>query len=108
MVSMLASSAVDRGFDPRSGQTKDYKISVFKLNNNHSLTCSPFTDYNRSIGTTFYNRSIGRGDNHSIIDRGDNHSIIDRGDNSSVIDRGDNTSMYYFILPAISYIFLSC
>jgi hypothetical protein len=28
MVSMLASSAVDRGFDPRSGQTKDYKIGI--------------------------------------------------------------------------------
>ena len=28
MVSVLASSAVDRGFDPRSGQTKDYKIGV--------------------------------------------------------------------------------
>ena len=26
MVSVLASSAVDRGFEPRSGQTKDYKI----------------------------------------------------------------------------------
>ncbi len=24
MVSMLASSAVDRGFEPRSGKTKDY------------------------------------------------------------------------------------
>ena len=28
MVSMLASSVVDRGFEPRSGQTKDYKISI--------------------------------------------------------------------------------
>ena len=28
MVSMLASSAVDCGFESRSGQTKDYKISV--------------------------------------------------------------------------------
>ena len=28
MVSILASSAVDRGFDPRSGQTKDYKIDI--------------------------------------------------------------------------------
>jgi hypothetical protein len=28
MVSMLASSAVDRGFDPRSGQTTDYKIGI--------------------------------------------------------------------------------
>jgi hypothetical protein len=28
MVSMLASSAVDRGVEPRSGQTKDYKIGI--------------------------------------------------------------------------------
>ena len=28
MVSLLVSSAVDRGFEPRSGQTKDYKISI--------------------------------------------------------------------------------
>ena len=26
MVSMLASSAVDHGFEPRTGQTKDYKL----------------------------------------------------------------------------------
>ena len=29
MVSVLASSVVDRGFKPWSGQTKDYKILVF-------------------------------------------------------------------------------
>jgi hypothetical protein len=29
MVSLLASSAVDRGFDPRSGQTKDYKVGIW-------------------------------------------------------------------------------
>ena len=28
MVSVLASSAVDRGFEPRSGQTKDFKIGM--------------------------------------------------------------------------------
>ena len=28
MVSVLASSAVDRGFEPWSGQTKDYKIGI--------------------------------------------------------------------------------
>ena len=28
MVSMLASSAVDRGFEPRSGKTKDYEIGI--------------------------------------------------------------------------------
>jgi hypothetical protein len=29
MVSVLASSAVDPGFEPRSGQTKDYKIGIY-------------------------------------------------------------------------------
>jgi hypothetical protein len=29
MVSVLASSAVDRWFEPRSGQTKDYNIFIF-------------------------------------------------------------------------------
>ena len=29
MVSVLASSAVDRRFEPRSGQTKDYKIGIY-------------------------------------------------------------------------------
>ena len=28
MISVLASSAVDRGFEPRLGQTKDYKIGI--------------------------------------------------------------------------------
>jgi hypothetical protein len=28
MVGVLASSAVDRGCEPRSGQTKDYKICI--------------------------------------------------------------------------------
>jgi hypothetical protein len=28
MVSMIASSAVDRGFKPQTGQTKDYEISI--------------------------------------------------------------------------------
>ena len=29
MISVLASSVVDRGFEPRSGQTKDYEINIF-------------------------------------------------------------------------------
>ena len=28
MVSVFASSTVDRGFEPQSGQTKDYKIGI--------------------------------------------------------------------------------
>jgi len=29
IISILASSAVDRGFEPRSGQTKDYAIGFY-------------------------------------------------------------------------------
>jgi hypothetical protein len=36
MVSVLASSAVDCGFEPRSGQTKDYKIGIFCLSVKHA------------------------------------------------------------------------
>ena len=37
MVSMLASSAVDRGFKPRSGQTKDYKIGICCFSGKHAV-----------------------------------------------------------------------
>ena len=37
MVSVLASSAVDRGFEPRSGQTKDYKIGICCFSAKHAL-----------------------------------------------------------------------
>ena len=36
MVSVLASSAVDRGLEPRSGQTKDYKIGICCFYAKHS------------------------------------------------------------------------
>jgi hypothetical protein len=36
MVSVLASSVVDRGFEPRSGQTKDYKISMCCFSAKHA------------------------------------------------------------------------
>ena len=36
MVSMLASSAVDHGFEPRSGQTKDYKIGMCCFSAKHA------------------------------------------------------------------------
>ena len=36
MVSLLASSAVDRGFEPRSGQTKDYKIGICRFSTKHA------------------------------------------------------------------------
>ena len=36
MVSVLASGAVDRGFEPRSGQTKDYKIGICCFSAKHA------------------------------------------------------------------------
>ena len=36
MVSVLASSAIDRGFEPRSGQTKDYKIDICCFSAKHA------------------------------------------------------------------------
>ena len=36
MVSLLASSGVDRGFEPRSGQTNDYKINMCCFSAKHT------------------------------------------------------------------------
>jgi hypothetical protein len=36
MVSMLVSSAVDRGFEHRSGQTKDYNIDISCFSANYA------------------------------------------------------------------------
>ena len=36
MVNVLASSAVDCGFEPRSGQTKDYKIGICCFSAKHT------------------------------------------------------------------------
>ena len=36
MISMLASGAVDRGFEPRSGQTKDYKTGICCFSDKHA------------------------------------------------------------------------
>ena len=45
MVSLLASSAVDRGFEPRSGQTKDYKIGICCFSAKHAALRSKSTDW---------------------------------------------------------------
>ena len=36
MVSVLASSAVDRGFEPLSGQTKHYEIGLYCFSAKHA------------------------------------------------------------------------
>ena len=45
MVSVLASSAVDRGFKPRSGQTKDYKIGICCFSAKHTPLRSESKDW---------------------------------------------------------------
>ena len=58
MVSVLASSAVDRGFEPRSGQAKDYKIGSCCFSTKHAALRRKSKDWlarnqnNVSSGTT--------------------------------------------------------
>ena len=44
MVSVLASSAVDRGFEPRSGQTEDYIIGICYFSAKHAALRSKSKD----------------------------------------------------------------
>ena len=45
MASVLASSAIDRGFEPQSGQTKDYKIGICCLYSKHAAWRSKSKDW---------------------------------------------------------------
>ena len=45
MVSVLVSSAVDRGFEPRSAQTKDYKIGICCSTTKHAVLRRKNTDW---------------------------------------------------------------
>jgi hypothetical protein len=45
MVSVLASSVVDRGFEPRSGHTKDYKIGICCFSAKHTALRKKSTDW---------------------------------------------------------------
>ena len=45
MVTELPSRAIDRGFEPRSGQTKDYKIGICCFFAKHEAARSKSKDY---------------------------------------------------------------
>ena len=45
MVSMIASSAVDRGFEPRAVQTKDYAIGICCFSSKHAALRSKNKDW---------------------------------------------------------------
>ena len=45
MVSVLVSSAVDRGFEPRSAETKDYNIGICCFSTKHAALQRKNTDW---------------------------------------------------------------
>ena len=45
MVSVIASSAVDRGFEPRSGQTTDYELDMRCFSAKHTALRRNSKDY---------------------------------------------------------------
>ena len=45
MVTVLASRAVDRGFEPRSGQTKDYTIGMCCFSTKHAALRRKIKDW---------------------------------------------------------------
>ena len=45
MVSVFASSVVDRGFEPRSGQTNDYEIGICYFSAKHAALMRNIKDW---------------------------------------------------------------
>ena len=45
MFSVLASSAVNHGFEPQSGQTKDYKIGIYCFSAKHTALRRKIKDW---------------------------------------------------------------
>ena len=61
MVSVLASSVVDCGFEPRSGQTKDYKIGICCFSAKHAALRRKSKDWltrNPGSGRHAYPRTV--------------------------------------------------
>ena len=58
MVSVLASSAVDRGFKPRSAQTKTYKIGICRFSPKHAALRRKSKDWSARNQNMCPNRAI--------------------------------------------------
>jgi hypothetical protein len=64
MVSVLTTSAVDRGFEPRSGQTKDYTIGICCFTAKHAALRRKIKDWlagNQDNVSEWDNMSTRRG-----------------------------------------------
>ena len=58
MVSVLASRAVDRGFEPRSGQTEDYKMGMCYFSTKHTSLRRKSEDWLARNQDNAYSRTI--------------------------------------------------
>ena len=62
MVSVLTSSAVDRGLEPRSGQTKDYNIGIYCFSAKHAALSRKSKDWltrnQDNVGLHVYPRTV--------------------------------------------------
>ena len=59
MVSVLASSAVDHGVDPRSGQTKDYKFGMCCFSAKHAALRRKSKDWLARNQNNYYGHNDG-------------------------------------------------
>jgi hypothetical protein len=81
MVSVLASSVVDHGFEPQSGQTKDYKIGICCICAKHaalrrkSKDCLP-RNQNNSVERHVFARTINI-QRIDLAQSGPHHHLID-------------------------------
>jgi len=63
MIRVLTSSVVDRGFEPRSGKTKDYKIDICCFSTKHAELRSKSNDWftrNQNVVTEWCDMSTCR------------------------------------------------
>jgi hypothetical protein len=60
MVSVIASSAVVSGFEPQSGQTKDYKIGICCLHAKHAVFRNKSKDWLAHIEMNLHLSHLGQ------------------------------------------------
>jgi hypothetical protein len=58
MINVLTSSTVDHGFEPRSGQTKDYKIGICCFSAKHAAWSNKAQFHNRLTTNYWKNMEI--------------------------------------------------
>ena len=81
---MLTSSVVDRGFEPRSGQTKDYKIGIYCFSTKHAALKRKSKDWlalnknnvSEQGSTLNASQRLQHSQRHSVINHCDRHITL--------------------------------